>query len=486
MAQQPPPARDEHEKDDNERSDLIPLVNEYVPAEVGEIDLYQKREKIYTRAIQGFYQRIRLYTGWPLLLGFFLIPWTTWSGHQTIWFDLPNRKFYIFDLVFWPQDFMFLAWTLIIAAFGLFLFTTLFGRIWCGYSCPQTVWTSIFMWVEQKTEGSRNQRIKLDHSPWSLEKLARKCAKHALWGGFSLLTGFTFIAYFTDARPMLLDFVQGNADEAVYIWVGIFGLLTYLNAGWMREQVCMYMCPYARFQSAMFDRDTLIVTYDEKRGEPRGSRRVYDEDAKNEQLGDCIDCYLCVQVCPVGIDIRDGLQYECINCALCIDACNSVMDKIGYAPNLISYTTENALEGKPSRLLRPKTLGYGAVFLLMIFLLAGAIATRHTIDVKVLRERSSLFQEIDGQIVNVYTLKIANLDTANHHYQLSVDLEHASLLGRTAFSVRSGDLLEVPLRLAIPADQWQGRNQKFNFSVCDSTANGQCSHQQSSFVGPIR
>lgn len=471
-------------QDERKNKDLIPVVNEYAPNEVGEVDLYQKREKIYTRAIEGFYQRIRLYTGWPLLLGFFLMPWIHWNGHQSIWFDLPNRKFYIFNMVFWPQDFMFLAWTLIIAAFGLFLFTTLFGRVWCGYSCPQTVWTSIFMWVEQKTEGSRNQRIKLDHAPWSFEKFARKFSKHALWAGFALLTGFTFIAYFTDVRSMVVEFFTGTAQEEVYIWVGIFSLLTYLNAGWMREQVCMYMCPYARFQSAMFDRDTLIVTYDEKRGEPRGSRRVHDGE-KSDDLGDCIDCQLCVQVCPVGIDIRDGIQYECINCALCIDACNSVMEKIGYAPNLISYTTENALDGKPSKLLRPKTVGYGAAFLIMIIALTSAIALRETIDIKVLRERSALFQEQHGQIINVYTLKVANLDTVDHQYTLSIDLANAVVQGKTEFTVRTGDLLELPLRIAVPASEWPGRNQRINFSVCAKTS-GECRREENSFVGPIQ
>lgn len=471
-------------QDERKNKDLIPTVNEYAPNEVGEVDLYQKREKIYTRAIEGFYQRIRLYTGWPLLLGFFLTPWIHWNGHQSIWFDLPNRKFYIFNAVFWPQDFMFLAWVLIIAAFGLFLFTTLFGRVWCGYSCPQTVWTSIFMWVEQKTEGSRNQRIKLDHAPWSFEKFARKFAKHALWAGFALLTGFTFIAYFTDVRSMVADFVTGTAQDEIYIWVGIFGFLTYLNAGWMREQVCMYMCPYARFQSALFDRDTLIVTYDEKRGEPRGARRVHDGE-KNPELGDCVDCQLCVQVCPVGIDIRDGIQYECINCALCIDACNSVMEKIGYAPNLISYTTENALDGKPSKLLRPKTIGYGVAFLAMIIALTSAIALRNTIDVKVLRERSTLFQELDGQIINVYTLKVANLDTADHSYTVSTNLTAATIEGRTQFTVRSGDLLELPLRISIPDSSWSGRNQKIIFSVCDTTGS-RCTREENSFVGPIR
>lgn len=472
-------------KDDHNKKDLIAAVNEYAPKEVGELDLYQKREKIYTRSIEGFFQRLRLFTGWPLLIGYFFLPWTKWHGHQTVLFDLPARKFYIFDLVFWPQDLIMLAWLLIIAAFGLFLFTSMFGRIWCGYSCPQTVWTSIFMWMEQKAEGSRNQRIKLDQAPWSAQKLLKKTAKHSMWIGFAFMTGFTFVGYFTPIKDLTFDFFSGGADIAAYTWIGIFTFLTYLNAGWMREQVCLYMCPYARFQSAMFDRDTLIVTYDTKRGEPRGSRRV-NEGEKPPGLGDCIDCQLCVQVCPTGIDIRDGLQYECINCALCVDACNSVMAKVGYAPNLISYSTENRMEGKPTHILRLRTVGYGAVMIIMCSLLVGALVLRETTDLKVLRERNSLYQQKDGKIENVYTLKLGNRDNAAHSYTLSTDLAGSTIEGQNTLNVESGEMLTIPLRVSVPESSWGGHNLDMHFTVCLVDDSSHCVHHESRFTGPAK
>ncbi|HRF87335.1 MAG TPA: cytochrome c oxidase accessory protein CcoG [Pseudomonadales bacterium] len=465
----------------------ISAVNEYAPKEVAELDLYQKREKIYTRSIEGFFQRIRLFTGWPLLVGYFFLPWTQWHGHQTVLFDLPARKFYIFDLVFWPQDLVLLAWTLIIAAFALFFFTSLFGRIWCGYSCPQTVWTSIFMWMEQKAEGSRNQRIKLDQAPWAVEKILRKGAKHAMWVAFAFLTGFTFIGYFTPITDLTFDFFTGNADLTVYGWIGLFAFMTYLNAGWLREQVCLYMCPYARFQAAMFDSDTLTVTYDQLRGEPRGARRV-NEGEKPQNLGDCIDCMLCVQVCPTGIDIRDGLQYECINCALCIDACNAVMEKVGYAPNLIAYSSESRVEGKKFHWLRLRTVGYGSVLLIMCALFIGALVLRETTDLKILRERNALYQLRNGNIENVYTIKIGNRDRNAHQYTLSVDEKNIQFMGETAVRVESGEELSVPVRLSLPANAWRRRSfdVKFNACLADTAEQSHCITQESRFTGPIQ
>ncbi len=314
-------------------------VQEFAPAEVAEIDLYQKREKIYTRKIEGFFQRVRLYTGWPLLIGYFLLPWLDWGNRQSVLFDLPARKFHVLWLTFWPQDMSMLAWVLIIAAFGLFAVTNLAGRVWCGYTCPQTVWTAMFMWIEQKTEGSRNQRIKLDQASWSLNKCRKKFLKHSMWLGLAFFTGLTFVGYFSPIRQLSLDVLQLSVHPMAAFWIAFFTLATYGNAGWMREQVCKYMCPYARFQSAMFDPDTLIISYDRDRGEPRGSRKR-TEKSGDIGMGNCVDCQLCVQVCPTGIDIRNGLQYECIGCALCVDACNSVMKKMQYPQGLIRYTTE--------------------------------------------------------------------------------------------------------------------------------------------------
>lgn len=443
-------------------SDADPAsVGKWAPAEVGEIDLYQKREKIYTRKIEGFFQRIRVFTGWPLLCGYFLLPWVQWDGRPAVLFDLPARKFYIFWFTFWPQDFSMLAWLLAIAAFSLFLFTALFGRVWCGYTCPQTVWTSMFMWVEQWTEGSRNQRIKLDAEPWSSKKLFKKLAKHSMWFGVAFLTGFTFIAYFTPADELAYQFFSAHVGLTEFSWVMFFTLATYINAGWMREQVCLYMCPYARFQSVMFDKNTLIVSYDTKRGEPRGSRKQ-GVDHKNAGLGDCIDCQLCVQVCPTGIDIRKGLQYECIGCALCVDACDSVMAKMHYPTGLIRYTTENKLKGLDSKLLRPRVVGYSLVILAMCSLLAYRLGTRTLLQLDVIRDRGQLYVLNDnGGIENSYTLNVINMDDQDHLYRLSVhaeedELEHLVIVGEAEFFLHAGEVKKVPVRLLLPADENTG------------------------------
>jgi cytochrome c oxidase accessory protein FixG len=466
---------------------LIPSIDvtaqDMLPQEIGELDLYQKREKIYTRKVEGLFQRIRLMSGWPLLVGYFFLPWTQWNGHPTVLFDLPARKFYIFDIVFWPQDFILLAWFLIIAAFALFLFTTLFGRIWCGYSCPQTVWTSMFMWVEQKVEGSRNQRIRLDQSPWSANKLLRKAGKHAGWAGIAFMTGFTFVGYFTPITDLTFDFFSGHAPLPAYTWIGIFSALTYLNAGWLREQVCLYMCPYARFQSAMFDRDTWVVTYDRKRGEPRGSRKVNQD--KPDNIGDCIDCELCVQVCPTGIDIRNGLQYECINCALCVDACNSVMKKMSYAPNLIAYSTENHMEGKPGHILRLKTVGYGVALLIMCGFFIGALIMRDTTDLKILRERTTLYQQSGGQIVNIYTLKLGNLDNSDHRYSISIDLDNGTMSDPATVNVPSGEVQTIPVRVSLPESLWDKQPRSFHFTACMLDQPQACVHHETRFTGPL-
>lgn len=446
----------------------IPTV-QLAPAEVAELDLYQKREKIYTRAIEGYFQRIRLYSGWPLLLGYFALPWINWGGRPAVLFDLPGRKFHIFALTLWPQDLPLLAWLLIIAAFALFTATVWAGRIWCGYTCPQTVWTAIYMWAEQTAEGSRNQRIKLDQAPWHREKIARKTLKHTLWLGFALLTGLTFVGYFSPIRALSwhLLTLQLNFWEAA--WIIFFATATYINAGWMREQVCLYICPYARFQAVMFDRDTLIVSYDAGRGEPRGARKKSKDDAaaRAAGLGDCIDCRICVQVCPTGIDIRDGLQYQCINCALCIDGCNSVMDKMGYPRGLIRYTTENALAGNPYRWLRPRLLGYATALLVMVTIFGYTVVTRVPLHVDVLRERSQLYRQTsDGLIENTYTLRIMNMDEAPHRYRISVaGLPGAQLAAPAAIGVSGGDMQELALRLSIDPALLRDTNNTIEFRI---------------------
>lgn len=446
--------------------DVIEVVQEAAPAEVAELDLYQKREKIYTRKIEGFYQRLRLYTGWPLLIGYYLLPWLSLDGRQAVWFDLPERKFHILTLTFWPQDFPLLAFLLIISAFALFAVTVFAGRVWCGYTCPQTVWTSIFMWIEQKTEGSRNQRIKLDRAPWSAGKAARKGAKHSGWLIVAFMTGLTFVGYFYPIRDLVVELAALSTGGWALFWIAFFTLATYLNAGWMREQVCKYMCPYARFQSVMFDRDTLIVSYDAGRGEPRGPRKR-DADRQALGLGDCVDCELCVQVCPTGIDIRDGLQYECIGCALCIDACDSIMDKMDYPRGLIRYTSENELEGGRTRWLRPRVIGYVVVLALMVGVFSFNVATRLPLELTVIRDRNQLYVEApDGTIENIYQLRLVNMDDDPHRFALSIaGIDGATLIADSSYRLAGGENRTISLRVRAQAEDLTAVNTEFTFSA---------------------
>ena len=448
------------------------------------LNLYEKREKIFTRSVEGFYQRLRLFTGWPLLLGYFLSPWLMIEGRQAIFFDLPERKFHIFWLTFWPQDFGLLAWALMISAFTLFLVTTLFGRVWCGYTCPQTVWTAIFMWAEQVAEGERHQRIRLDKAPWSLSKVYKRTLKHGMWVGFALLTGVTFVGYFYGIRDLIIDGVTLQLPLVAAFWTLFFTAATYINAGWMREQVCKYMCPYARFQSAMFDKDTLIVSYDAARGEPRGARKK-GIDFEAEGLGACIDCQYCVQVCPTGIDIRDGLQYECINCALCVDACDSVMEKMGYAPGLVSYTTENKLAGHGWTWKRVKVVGYGIALVAMMTLFSATIFLRVPLELDVIRGRGQLYQEIPGGLVqNTYTVKIINMADDAQTFRLSVDgVPDARLAPDELIRVEGGEIYELAVSVQTNPDQLQSTNTGIEFTV-ESADGSVRARSDSSFIGP--
>lgn len=385
--------------------------------------LYKAREKIQPRWIEGRFQKLRDVTV-VLTMGIYLLtPWLTWDGKPVVHFDLPARRFDFFGLTFLPGDFIFLALLLMIAAFALLFFTNLAGRVFCGYVCPQTVWTRFFVRIERLTEGERNARLKLDKAPWGAGKILRRGGKHVLWFALALLTGLTFVGYFSPIRDLSVRMLSLDIGVWEAWWLFFFTSATYINAGWMREQVCLYMCPYARFQSAMFDADTLIVSYDEGRGEPRGrGQKRRDTSDGHRDLGDCVDCGLCVQVCPTGIDIRDGLQYECITCAACIDACDEVMDSIGKPHGLIRYTTEHALEGKPGSILRPRLLGYGFVLLLLGGLFVGGLFTRVPLEVDVLRDRNALFSEThDGLIENSYTLKIQNKSPGAHAYRIRVE-----------------------------------------------------------------
>ncbi|SDL29840.1 cytochrome c oxidase accessory protein FixG [Modicisalibacter muralis] len=428
-----------------------PAVGIHDPRRGAAQDLYASRRHIYVREIKGLFQRVRRSANWALMALYFGTPWLSWGERQAVWFDLPSRQFHIFGATFYPQDFMLLSWLLIICAFGLFLITVFAGRVWCGYTCPQSVWTWLYIWVEHLTEGSRNRRIKLDKQPMSAEKAARKGAKHSLWLSIAFATGLTFVGYFTPIRGLVNDFATLSVGGWALFWTGFFTVFTYLNAGWLREQVCVHMCPYARFQSVMFDRDTLIVSYDEARGEPRGARRR-DIDHRERGLGDCIDCGLCVQVCPTGIDIRDGLQIECIGCAACVDACDSVMDRMNYPRGLIRYTTEHALEGGKTRVLRPRLLAYFAALVVMIGLFVWAIGDRVALDIDIQRDRNRLYSMTpEGDISNSYTLGIRNLDDEAHRYAITAQgLAGLRLIGNHTITVEAGTSRSVPLQLAVP------------------------------------
>jgi cytochrome c oxidase accessory protein FixG len=453
----------------------------------GTVELYASRKKIYVKEVKGFFQRIRNVSLTALMGMYFLFVWITVDGEPLIHFDLPAREFHLYGATFYPQDFILLSGMLIICAFGLFFITTLFGRVWCGYTCPQTVWTFIFMWVEERIEGSRNKRMKLDKSPRSAEKIAKKSAKHTVWLLIALATGLTFVGYFYPIRELMVDLFTLDANGWAYFWVAFFTVATYLNAGWMREQVCLYMCPYARFQSVMFDPNTRVVSYDPNRGEPRGSRKK-DADPDELGLGDCIDCGQCVQVCPTGIDIRDGLQYECIGCALCIDACDQIMEKMDYPKGLIRYTTENELEGKPSKLMRPRTFGYGAVLIAMISAIVITLMTRVPAELDVLRDRGSLFKfNGQGRIENSYTVKIANMTEVPQTFNLTVEgLEGIQILTSTQVNVDSGEHRSLPTVVDVSPEVLEESNNSILFRIESVTDESLSVETESRFVGPNR
>ena len=433
------------------------------------IDLYQKPEKIHPRSFQGRYRNLRLIGGTLLFTLFFATCWINIDGRQAVFFDLPSRQFHIFGTTFWPQDLVLLCWLLIICAFGLFTLTAFAGRIWCGYACPQSVFSWVFIWVERITEGERHQRMRLDRQPMSRAKLLRKTTKHLLWLGIAFLTALTFVGYFIPVRQLVTDIVTLNVTPWGIFWLGFFTLATYGNAGYLREQVCIYMCPYARFQSVMFDNDTLVVAYDDRRGEPRGKRRK-DSDHPAQGLGDCIDCSICVQVCPTGIDIRNGLQYQCIGCAACIDACDTVMNKMGYAPGLVSYTTASELQQQKTRWLRPRLLGYCAALLVMIVVLIISLNQRAALELEVLRDRNVLFRVIDNdQVENVFVLKIVNKDHQPHYLQIQLTApDGMTIASKTSIVVESGSVAQEVVRVTAPFDKDKPISQPVRFTLISS------------------
>ena len=463
--------------------------------------LYQAAQKIYPRSVSGRFARWR----WAMVvltqLVFYGLPWLAWNGRQAVLFDLGARKFYLFGVVLWPQDFIYLTGLLVMCALALFLFTAVAGRLWCGYACPQTVYTEIFLWIERRLEGDRNARMKLDQGPWNLRKILRKGSKHLAWGGVALLTGFTFVGYFEPIRELPLEILTLRVSAWTVFWMLFYSVATWGNAGFMREQVCKYMCPYARFQSAMFDRDTLTVTYDQRRGEPRGSRpRSVDPNQLN--LGSCIDCTLCVQVCPTGIDIRKGLQYECIGCAACVDVCDDVMERMNYPRGLIRYTTERATSGPAgeavhpaarapnaevwNHLLRPRTLLYATILLSVFSLWVAALAARNPLRVDVIRDRTALARFVeDNWVENVYRLQLMNSDEQPHRYRIAV----AGVAGIRVASapevlVDAASNRSVALRIQVPENTQHGHSMPIEIQVTSDDAASQPVLEKSVFLIP--
>lgn len=431
---------------------------------------YSPRSRIYVRSVKGALEYFRRSFGFILLGVFALLPWLTYQGEQAILLDIMEQRFRIYGLTLWPQDFTVVAWFSIVAAVALFFVTTIFGRVWCGFMCPQTTWTFIFMWFEKKFEGPRNKRIKLDERKMDFDKLWRKTAKQVSWVLVALLTSMTFVGYFTDIRELFINFFTLDAGFWATFSVLFFTFCTYGNAGYMREIMCTHMCPYARFQSAMFDKDTYTVSYDAERGEPRGPRSRKTDPAE-KGLGHCIDCYMCVQVCPTGIDIRNGLQYECIDCGACIDACNEVMDKMNYPRGLIRFTTERNLAAKEKKQKtnpwRMKSIGYFIMLLAVSAVLIWDVATRIPLEVDVLRDRNQLYREnIEGQIENVFTLKLVNKSQQDQTYRIEVKgFEQFELIGETTKDVSAGEVGTMPVTLAVPPTLLDGQVTEFYFVV---------------------
>ena len=455
-----------------------------------QISFYEKHKKIYIRDVKGWWNTWRWVFVWFTQLLFYGTPWLQWNDRQAVLFHLVERKFYLFGLVLWPQDVFYLAVLLIISAYALFLFTAGAGRLFCGYAGPQTVYTEIYMWVENRIEGDRSARMKLDKAPWSARKVGIKAYKHAIWLLIALWSGFTLVAYFTPMEELLAALPFDLSGWEIF-WTFFYAGFFYMQAGFLREQVCKYMCPYARFQGVMFDPDTLVITYDPERGEPRGARKK-GLDAKAAGLGDCVDCGLCVAVCPTGIDIRKGIQYECIGCGACIDACDPVMDKVGLPRGLIRYTTENALEKHftpkevVSHLLRPRIILYTAILLAIIVATAWSLATRIPLKVDVIRDRSILAREADdGRIENVYNLKIMNTTESPKRYSIAVDgLQGIEVVGQPVVEVDSAKNEEVTVVVRVPPDSGKSGANTIHFEIKAKDQDNIAVKEKASFLMP--
>ncbi|TNF00788.1 MAG: cytochrome c oxidase accessory protein CcoG [Gammaproteobacteria bacterium] len=444
----------------------------------------ESKQKIQPRSFTGFYRRLRITGGAVLFTLYFGVVWLNWEGRQAVLWDLSDKKFHIFSATFWPEDLVLLSGILLICAFGLFFLTVWAGRIWCGYACPQSVWTWVFLWAEKVTEGDRGRRLKMDAAPNTLNKIVRRAAKHGLWVLVSLVTAVTFVGYFSPIRSLVTELISFDASGWAVFWILFFTVATYLNAGWLREKVCFHMCPYGRFQSSMVDSDSVVVSYDSARGEPRGSRKK-DASQVPAHLGDCIDCQLCVQVCPTGIDIRDGLQMECIGCAACIDACDSIMDKMGYQRGLVRYASERELKGGTSRLLRPRLIGYFAFLVLMIGLFSWGVVSRPLVTLNVERDRGMFRFTNDGKVENSYLLKLTNKDSEPRYILIGVKGRNdISITGSRGVTLGAGETAEVPLAVAYPPSAITAGAKELVFEVSTLNGAGEMVTETSTFIGP--
>jgi len=467
---------------------IIPIVSESISG--GVMSMYQPQTKIYPRDISGYFKNMRWLTIWITQIVFYGTPWLMWNDRQAILLDISTHRFYIFGLVLYPQDLIYLVVILIISALALFLFTAVAGRLWCGFSCPQSVYTEIFLWMERKIEGDRAARMRLDGMKFGFKKLHKKVLKHSAWITFSMFTGFTFLGYFSPIRDLIQSIAQYRLSPWETFWICFYGFATYGNAGFLREQICKYMCPYARFQSAMFDNDTLIVTYDQERGEPRSgrSRKV---DAKESGLGDCIDCSFCVQVCPTGIDIRNGLQYECISCGLCVDACDSIMDKMEYPRGLIRFSTHNGIEQRwtqkqiVQKIFRPRVLIYSGMLLLLSLGLVVSLAVRPSFKVDVNRDRGVMARLASGgKVENVYQLQLTNVTETPETYRVKVSgLNGLQIAAATEFTVNAASERLVAISLQLADGSVRGGTHPIMFEV-ESIRSHEYVRQKSSFYMP--
>jgi cytochrome c oxidase accessory protein FixG len=441
------------------------------------LQLFKKQEKIYPKRVWGTFRKLKWVAMVALLAIYYGAPWLRWhrggeSPDQAILIDLNHTRAYFFGLEIWPQEVYYITGILILAAVGLFFVTSLLGRVWCGYACPQTVWTDLFVWVERIVQGDRNARKKLDESPLSFQKIWKKGLTHFIWLIIGLCTGGAWVFYFNDAPTLLDQIIHFDVPWSVGGWIIGLTFSTYLMAGYAREQVCTYMCPYARFQSAMFDKNTLIIAYDEARGEPRGKHKAGDSW---EGKGHCIDCDSCVVVCPMGIDIREGLQMECIACGLCVDACDNVMEKIGLPKGLIRYSTENKT---PFKLFRIRTFWYAGIISLVGGLMLYSLLTRSPLEMNVIHDRNPLFVTLsDGTVRNGYNITIMNKHHEDKTYALTVEgLENATVRVQASTDL-SPDALPVfadsvgHFRVFLTAEKQTDHRREIVFHIMETGSN---------------